>query len=217
MAPDLADFGPPVTPDFLADEVLEVAPRLLGLVVTSNIDDELVALRITEVEAYQGEGLDPGSHAFRGKTRRNATLFESAGHLYVYRSYGIHWCGNIVTGVHGKASGILLRAGEIIDGQRIARARRNATGVVKRDVDLARGPGRLGAALALGPEFDGVWVTGGSPITLHVSDDRPAVVVAQSTRTGIAGPGSVHPYRFYIPDDPTVSPHRPVTPKPSQP
>lgn len=211
---DLPDFGPPIDSTALAGDVLDVAPQLLGCILTSRMDDELVALRITEVEAYRGVGLDPGSHAFRGKTPRNSTMFEAGGHLYVYRSYGIHWCGNIVAGIEGEASGALLRAGEIVAGHDIARARRLAIGTVVRDTDLARGPGRLGTAMAFGPTLDGTEVTGSGPITLHAPiGEHPAVVVEQSTRTGVAGPGSVHPYRFYIPGDPTVSPHRPVRPK----
>lgn len=124
----------------------EVAPLLLGCLV----EHAGVTLRLTEVEAYAGAD-DPASHAFRGPTRRAATMFGPAGRLYVYLSYGIHVCANVVTGEEGQGSAVLLRAGEIVAGFELARARRPGS----RDDDLARGPGRLGRALALGLDLDG--------------------------------------------------------------
>jgi DNA-3-methyladenine glycosylase len=91
--------------DLLAGPVLEVAPRLLNAVV--RVGD--VAVRLTEVEAYDGPN-DPGSHAYRGRTRRNATMFGPPGHLYCYFTYGMHVCANVVTGTHGHPSAVLLRA-----------------------------------------------------------------------------------------------------------
>ena len=107
-----------------------------------------VAVRLTEVEAYAGPN-DPGSHAFRGRTPRTEVMFGPPGHLYVYFTYGMHWCANIVCGPDGEcASAVLLRAGEVVAGRRPrAPARRAAAG--RRDVDLARGPARLARALGL--------------------------------------------------------------------
>ena len=99
-----------------------VAPSLLGMRLLSVLDDERVVALITEVEAYSGEGLDEASHAHRGETPRNAVMFGRAGGLYVYRSYGIHWCMNVVTGEEGHASAVLLRAGEVVQGLEAARA-----------------------------------------------------------------------------------------------
>ena len=100
-------------------------------------------MRLTEVEAYDGE-TDPGSHAFRGPTPRNAVMYGAAGHLYVYFTYGMHWCANIVCGPPGVATAVLLRAGEVVAGLDIARSRRPASAA---DRDLARGPARLASAL----------------------------------------------------------------------
>jgi DNA-3-methyladenine glycosylase len=127
--------------------VLEVAPQLLGAVLRH--DD--VACRLTEVEAYDGAN-DPGSHAYRGPTPRNQVMFGPPGHLYVYFTYGMHWCANIVCGPEGRASAVLLRAGEIMTGLETARSRRLSA---RTDRDLARGPARLCRALGIAREQNG--------------------------------------------------------------
>ena len=114
-------------------------------------------MRLTEVEAYDGAS-DPASHAFRGRTPRNAVMFGPPGHLYIYFSYGIHWNANVVCGPEGAASGVLLRAGEVIEGMELARTRRGRS----VDRDLARGPGRLCQALGL------TAITGGRPVRAAV-------------------------------------------------
>ncbi|MEO8262147.1 MAG: DNA-3-methyladenine glycosylase, partial [Pseudolysinimonas sp.] len=96
---------------------VEVAPLLLGAIVHGRE----VSVRLTEVEAYLGE-VDPGSHAFRGPTRRNAVMFGPAGHLYTYFTYGMHVCANVVCSPEGIATAVLLRAGEVVDGIDVARA-----------------------------------------------------------------------------------------------
>ncbi|PWU54017.1 DNA-3-methyladenine glycosylase, partial [Micromonospora globispora] len=128
--------------DLLAGPVVLAARGLLGCRLTANG----VTVRITEVEAYAGTAGDPASHAHRGRTPRNAVMFGPSGHAYVYFTYGMHWCMNVVTGPDGEASAVLLRAGEVVEGLDVARARRPA---VRRDVDLARGPARLCAALGI--------------------------------------------------------------------
>lgn len=186
------------SPD-LSGPVLEAAPGLLNAVLRHGD----VAVRLTEVEAYDGAN-DPGSHAFRGMTRRNAVMFGPAGHLYCYFTYGMHVCCNVVCGPTGTASAVLVRAGEVVDGLEIARERRPGA----KDRDLARGPARLCRALGIDLEHDGTDLTSG-PITL-----RPGEVpadVSTGPRVGLrAAPD--RPWRFWITGDPTVSTYRPAAP-----
>ncbi len=142
----------------LSGPVDQVAPSLLG--ATLRHGD--VAVRLTEVEAYDGP-TDPASHAHRGRTARNAIMFGPPGHLYVYFSYGMHWAANVICGPEGHAAGVLLRAGEVIDGIEVARTRRGRA----RDRDLARGPGRLCAALRLSAEHKGCYLLGDGPVRLE--------------------------------------------------
>jgi DNA-3-methyladenine glycosylase len=179
---------------------LEVAPLLLG--ATLRHGD--VACRLTEVEAYDGAN-DPGSHAYRGPTPRNSVMFGPAGHLYVYFAYGMHWCANVVCGVPGSASAVLLRAGEIVDGVETARSRRPAA---RADRDLARGPARLCQALAIGRGHNGHDLTR-APLTLGPSS--PPGDVRTGPRVGLREAAD-RPWRFYLPDEPTVSAYRPAAP-----
>jgi DNA-3-methyladenine glycosylase len=217
----------------LAGPVLEVAPRLLGKVVRRTTDDGTVAVRLTEVEAYDGPN-DPGSHAYRGETARNAVMFGPAGFLYVYFTYGMHFCMNVVAGPPGTPSAVLLRAGEVIEGVELARVRRGQRApqkavfnqvtagvrpgpVVKRpngnpDRDLARGPARLCVALGIGREGNGAdLLAKDSPIQLLDGpgfDGEPAT----GPRVGLREAAD-RAWRFWIPGDPTVSPYRPHVPK----
>ncbi len=138
MGPDLGSL--------LERPVLEVAPLLLG--ATLRHGD--VAVRLTEVEAYDGAN-DPGSHGHRGRTARNSVMFGPAGHLYVYFTYGMHHCCNVVCGSEGAAAAVLLRAGEVVDGLETARQRRPRSS----DRDLARGPARLCRALGIDLDQNG--------------------------------------------------------------
>ena len=195
---------------------LEVAPRLLGGVLRVTADGVTVAVRITEVEAYHGQGTgetpDPGSHARMGRTARNATMWGEPGHLYVYLSHGIHSCVNVVCGPAGEAGGVLLRAGEVIEGQDAAFARRRAARTPR---ELARGPGRLGDAIGLRhPRHDGIDAVTAQPregarAQLWLRDE-PVTDIATGPRVGVAGVAgtSVFPWRFWIAGDPTVSPFR---------
>ena len=193
--------------DLLSRPSLVVAPRLLGARLTSTLDGARVTVEITEVEAYQGAE-DPGSHAYRGQTARNTVMFGPAGHLYVYFTYGMHWCANVVTGTAGTASGCLLRGARVVEGIDVARARRPAA---TKDRDLARGPARLASALGI----TGAW--GGhdlaiEPLRLELPQ-RPAVEVRTGPRVGLAGPGGDgenYPWRFWVAGDPTVSVYRPA-------
>lgn len=200
-------------PDFFARDVLDVAPDLLNkiLVVTNPAGPVagVVAIRLSEVEAYGGVGTDPGSHAHRSRTQRNSVMFGRGGLLYVYRSYGLHWCVNIVTGDDGTAAAVLLRAGEVVAGADVARERRTRTSAAIAERDLARGPGRLCAATGIGAEHNALDVLQGSPIGLFDTGlvTEPNRIVT-STRTGVAGLGAALPYRFFLRGDRTVSPHR---------
>ena len=206
----------PATREALAGLPVDVAPRLLGGVLEVTSGGETVAVRLTEVEAYHGAGTgdrpDPGSHARMGPTARNATMWGEPGHLYVYLSYGIHSCVNVVCGPEGTAGGILLRAGEVIDGVDAAERRRPAARVRR---DLARGPGRLGDAVGLRhPVHDGIdAVTGVEQARAVARLWLPASVdprVVSGPRVGVAGVAGTDafPWRFWIDGDPTVSPFR---------
>lgn len=194
---------------FFARPVLEVAPELLGARVTAGG----VTVRLTEVEAYAGTR-DPGSHAFRGPTARTAVMFGPAAHLYVYFSYGMHWCANVVCGPDGEASAVLLRAGEVVRGEDLARRRRDAgrsRPVPRRD--LARGPARLTACLGLTGELDGTdLLADDGPVRVEVPS-VPAPDVETGPRVGVSGAGgdgTVYPWRFWLPGEPFVSTYRPA-------
>ena len=189
---------------FFARPVLEVAADLLGRRIVHRAPAGLVAVRLTEVEAYAGAE-DPGSHAFRGPTPRTAVMFGPPGHLYVYFSYGLHWCVNVVCGQQGTASAVLLRAGEVVEGHGLARSRRRSA---SSDRDLARGPARLAAALGLDGSYDGT-VLGGS---VAVSGEAAVADTRTGPRVGVSGPGgdgARFPWRFWLDEEPTVSAYRP--------
>ena len=202
--------------DLLEGDPVDVAPHLLGAVVAARDDDGAVAVRLTEVEAYRGE-TDPGSHAFRGRTPRNSAMFGAAGAIYVYFTYGMHHCVNIVCGPQGLSRAVLLRAGEVIRGADLARRRRPAA---KTDRDLARGPARLCRALGLGRADDGARLGGPDDrvsLTLPALESGPGTAVTRSgPRTGVAGTGGdgeAYPWRFWLEDEPTVSPYKPAVPR----
>ncbi len=178
---------------------VEVAPLLLGAVITGRG----VSVRLTEVEAYLGSD-DPGSHAFRGETARNRVMFGDPGHLYTYVTYGMHVCANVVCSPPGRATAVLLRAGEVVDGIERARERRTTS---KSDADLARGPARLVVALGIALADNGLDLAGGE-ITLDLAGERSPF--EQGPRTGVSGAGGSieYPWRFWIPGDPTVSPYK---------
>lgn len=203
----------------LSELPLEVAPRLLGALLTTDIAGDRVTVRLTEVEAYHGQGTglipDPASHARSGPTARNATMWSEPGRLYVYLSHGIHSCVNVVAAPAGTAGGILLRAGEVVEGLDVARRRRSVRAPVRMDRDLARGPGRLAGALGLRhPHHDGLdAVTGqeqaGARARLLLPLEPPDHVTS-GPRVGVAGPAGseAYPWRFWITGDPSVSPFR---------
>jgi DNA-3-methyladenine glycosylase len=189
----------------LARPALVSAPRLLGAVVVSDVGGERVAVRLTEVEAYEGVD-DPASHAFRGLTPRTAVMFGPAGHLYTYFTYGMHWCANIVCGADGTAAAVLLRAGEVVAGLDAARARRAAA---RRDLDLARGPARLATCLGLTAAHNGVdLLDPGSPVRIESIRSRRPRGVDAGPRVGITAAAD-RPWRFWLAGEPTVSAYKP--------
>jgi DNA-3-methyladenine glycosylase len=173
---------------------LEVAPLLLGCILRTPD----AAVRLVEVEAYEGDA-DPASHAYRGLTRRNAVMFGSAGHLYVYRLHG-HTCANIVCGTEGVASAVLLRAGEVVDGLDAVRTRR--PGVA--DAALARGPGNLCRALGIGAAHYGVPLTGPEVLLVPGDGVQP---VASGPRVNVSSAADL-PWRFWITGSPAVSTYK---------
>ncbi|MFD5321676.1 DNA-3-methyladenine glycosylase [Streptomyces sp. NPDC127098] len=202
----------PLPREFFDRPVLEVAPDLLGRTLVRTTEDGVIALRLTEVEAYAGE-LDPGSHAYRGRTARNATMYGPPGHAYVYFTYGMWHCLNLVCGPEDHASGVLLRAGEVLTGADLARRRRPKA---RGDAELTRGPARLATALGVDRALDGTDVCGPDPrAPMRVLHGTPVALehVSAGPRTGVSGPGGVHPWRFWITDDRSVSPYRPHQPR----
>lgn len=179
----------------LSGRVEKVAPTILG----ATISHAGVSVRITEVEAYGGEH-DPASHAYRGRTARNAVMFGPPGHLYVYFSYGMHHAGNVVCGPDGTATGALLRSGEVIDGIELARERRGAR---VSDRNLARGPGRLAQALGLTLADGGADLLTDGPVRLLL-DAHPVGRVATGPRVGVSRAADIA-WRFWIAEDPYVS------------
>jgi len=188
----------------LAGPVLDVAPRLLG----STLRHGAVAVRITEVEAYAGPN-DPGSHAANGATPRNRMMFGPPGFLYVYFVYGMHHCANVVCGPDGEAAAVLLRAGEVVDGLGVARARRTGP-----DRDLARGPARLCAALGIDLSHKGADLAHGQ-VTLELGPVVPASAISTGPRVGLRH-AAERPWRFWITGDPTVSRYVPAAPRPAR-
>jgi len=207
--------------EFFDRPVVDVARDLLGATLTRRTPQGTVALRLTEVEAYDGTN-DPGSHAFRGPTRRNETMFGEPGRLYVYRHLGLHYCANVVCGPEGTASAVLLRAGEVTGpgpgGVALARTRRLASGVVRSQRDLARGPARLAVALGLDLSDDGADVTDPKgAVTLEVPA-TPSGIVMSGPRVGVSGDGGradLYPWRFWLDDEPTVSVYRRAPTRPT--
>ncbi|MFJ9209187.1 DNA-3-methyladenine glycosylase [Streptomyces sp. NPDC102264] len=201
----------PLPRDFFDRPVLEVAPDLLGRTLIRDTDDGPIELRLTEVEAYAG-AIDPGSHAFRGRTDRNAVMFGPPGHAYVYFTYGMWHCLNLVCGPEGMASGVLLRAGEIGAGVELARKRRLSA---RHDRELAKGPARLATALGVDRALNGTDVCAGpgAPLSILAGTPVPPDQVRSGPRTGVGGDGAVHPWRFWIGDDPSVSPYRAHAPR----
>lgn len=175
----------------LSEPAWEAAPLLLGWRFETRIDGALTAIVLTEVEAY--DQTDPASHSHAGETRRTRPMFGPPGHLYVYRSYGIHWCANIVTGPPGHGAAILLRGGRAVEGQAVMARRRG------RPDHLADGPGKLTQAMGLNGAHDGVSL--GEIARLSPTNVHPTVVA--TPRIGISKAVDL-PWRFVVVSDVTT-------------
>jgi DNA-3-methyladenine glycosylase len=192
-----------LTRAFFARDPRELAPDLLNkLLVRRDPEAGRIALRIVEVEAYRGS-VDPGSHAYRGRTARNATMFGPPGRLYVYFTYGMHWCANVVAAAPpGDAGAVLLRAGEPVEGLEEIRRRRPPA---RRDTDLASGPARLAQALGLDRADDGTSLLSG-PLGCYDDGTPPPRRPGRSVRVGLArGRGDDLRLRWFVPGNPHVS------------
>jgi len=193
----------PVPAAFYVRDPRDVAVDLLNKVLVH--DDPvhgLIGGRIVEAEAYLGAGIDPGSHAFRGPTRRNATMFGPAGHLYVYFTYGMHWCSNVVCNPAGGGGAVLLRALHPLDGLDVMWSRRPKA---RRERDLCSGPARLAQSLGLTGDLDGTDLSRG-PVLLLDDGTPPPARPGNSVRIGLSpGKGDESPWRWWVPGDPNVS------------
>jgi DNA-3-methyladenine glycosylase len=189
-----------------ASKIAETAVALLGWRLSAHG----VTVRLTEVEAYAGVGLDPASHAHRGRTPRNEVMFGPAGVAYVYFVFGAYWLLNIVAGDPGEAAAVLLRAGEVVEGIDTARSRRPGV----RDRDLARGPACLVLALGLDGTANGTSLTDGTGPVVMSPPAHPvgASEVAAGPRVGVAAAHDV-PWRFWLTGDRTVSAYRRHAPR----
>lgn len=174
---------------------LDVAPTLIGATIES---DDGIVVRVVEVEAYGGAD-DPASHAFRGRTARNAAMFGPPGHWYVYFIYGMHWCLNLVTGAPGEPSAVLIRAGEPVAGIETIRERRPG---IAREHDLTSGPARLAQALGVDRSVDATSVTHG-PVRL-VARVGPMPALVCGPRVGIRH-ATDRPWRFAQANSPWIS------------
>jgi DNA-3-methyladenine glycosylase len=208
---DAGALRQPLGRDFYRRDPRTVGPELLGKLLVrrgsaedgdpyGSVGPDRVG-RIVEVEAYCG-GIDPGSHAFRGMTPRNRTMFGPPGGLYVYFTYGMHWCANAVCGEDGEGVAVLLRALAPVAGLDAMRAARPRA---RRDRDLCSGPAKLCQALGLGRDFDGAdLVTGDRGVLVCDDGTPPPAEPVQTTRIGLSA-GVEHPWRWYTSGDPNVS------------
>lgn len=188
---------------FYDRDPLEVAPALLNKVLVRDGR----AGRIVEVEAYRGAD-DPASHAYRGPTRRNATMFGPPGHLYVYFTYGMHYCANVVCAHGGRGGAVLLRALAPLAGLEEMRAARGAA--ARRVTDLCSGPARLCQALGIDRRLDGAdLVRADRGVTILDDGVPPPAAPGVSPRIGISA-ATEHPWRFYVAGDPNVSRSAPL-------
>jgi DNA-3-methyladenine glycosylase len=197
-----------LTRSFYRRDAIAVARDLIGCVFVHDLPGARASVRLVEVEAYRGE-LDPGSHGFRGLTTRNRTMFGPPGRLYVYFTYGMHWCANVVCGPEGVSEAVLLRAGEPVVGLDVMRSRRPG---IRSDRLVAAGPARLTQAMGIDRSHDGATLLRGGSFWIaedEITDDYRAREIAQTVRVGLgAGRGDEIPWRFVVPGHPFASRRR---------
>jgi DNA-3-methyladenine glycosylase len=175
--------------DFLSQSAEYVAPRLLGSTLERTINRSLIRVKIVETEAY--DQTDAASHSYNGRTPRTEVMFGPAGHLYVYFTYGMHYCCNVVTGAIGEGSAVLIRAVEPLEGVEIMSELRNKTGS-----DISNGPAKLCQALAIDKHFNGQSLQN-TPLKLDIQSPLAPKDITQTTRVGINKAKDM-PWRFYI-------------------
>ena len=197
-----------LTRSFYERDSLSVARDLIGCIFVHDHPAGRVGLRLVEVEAYRGEQ-DPGSHGYKGETRRTRTMFGPPGRLYVYFTYGMHWCANVVCGAPGVCEAVLLRAGEPVVGVEYMRTRRPQ---IQDDRLLASGPARLAQAMGIGRGHDGASLLRGGSMWIAedpVTAEFRVREIAQTVRVGLAeGRGEDIPWRFVVPGHPYASRRR---------
>ena len=181
---------------FLNQPASLVAPLLLGCILEWRLGDQIIRVRIVETEAY--EQADAASHSYKGKTPRTDVMFGPAGHAYVYFTYGMHYCFNVVTGSVGDGSAVLIRAVEPLEGEAIMGERRNQSGVA-----VSNGPAKLCQALGIDKALNGHDLRQ-APLMLIPQSPLKDADIVQTTRIGISQAKDV-PWRFYIKDNPYVS------------
>ena len=188
-----------LTLEFYRRNALSVARDLIGCIFVHDDREGRTAVRIVESEAYRGI-LDPGSHGYRGPTPRTEVMYGPPGRLYVYFTYGMHWCANVVCANEGECEAVLLRAGEPVEGVELMRARRPAA---TRETEIASGPARLTQAMGIGKQHNGATLLRGGKFFIaadEVSEAYRAGEIAQTVRVGLgAGKGEEIPWRFVVP------------------
>jgi DNA-3-methyladenine glycosylase len=203
-------LGRPLPRSFFARPSTDVAPELLGRILVRRLSDgSRLIVRLVEVEAYGPR--DPASHAFRGPTPRNLVMFGPPGHLYVYFTYGMHFCANVVTGREGEGSAVLLRAAEPLEGLDTMAANRGLTG----ERSLCSGPGRLTQALAIARAENGADLVRGAWVALREGEPVTRRRVARTTRVGV-NVGADKRWRYLERGSRFVSPGRPSVPTSSR-
>ena len=194
-----------LTKAFYARDALAVARDLIGCLFVRGSGHEMVGVRLVETEAYRGP-IDPGSHGYRGMTNRTRVMYGPPGRLYVYFTYGMHWCANIVCADAGTCEAVLLRAGEPVFGTEVMRANR---GGVARDRLIATGPARLASAMGVAKEQNGASLLRGGEFWCaedSVTESYRSGEIAQTVRIGLgAGRGTEIPWRFVVPGHPHAS------------
>jgi DNA-3-methyladenine glycosylase len=189
----------PLARAFFARPTLMVARDLLGCLLVHETSEGRVVGAIVEAEAYTAAA-DPGSHSFRGRTARNAPMWEAPGHAYVYFTYGMHYCLNAVTETEGRAGAVLIRAIEPLEGLDLMRARRGSV----RDRDLARGPGRLTQAFAIARAQNRADLTR-PPLSIYAGERLPHEAVVATPRIGLGTLQDGRPWRFAVKASPWIS------------
>ena len=183
--------------DFLSDAASDVAPRLLGCILERDLAGETLRARIVETEAY--DETDIASHSYKGRTPKTEVMFGTAGCLYVYFTYGMHYCCNIVTGPPGHGAAVLIRAVEPLQGESSMARRRNK----QRTIELTNGPAKLCQALAIDKSLNGHALRY-KPLRLQIEQEILSQEIAQTRRVGISR-GQDTPWRFFIRNNPYVS------------